>query len=48
MLLTLLGAPLDANVLDVLGRHWSGDRAGDLETLIRESGIRVETHVWSG
>jgi hypothetical protein len=43
-----LGVPLDANVLDVLERQWSGDRAGDLETLLRESGIKVETYVWSG
>jgi hypothetical protein len=47
-LLTLLGAPPDANVLDVLEREWSGERAGDLETLIRKSGIKVETSVWSG
>ena len=47
-LLALLGVPLDANVLDVLERQWSGDRAGDLETLLRESGIKVETYVWSG
>ena len=47
-LLTLLGAPPDADVLDVLDRQWSGDRAGDLETLIRNSGFKVETSVWSG
>ena len=47
-LLTLLGAPSGANVLDVLEREWSGDKAGDLETLIRKSDLRVETSVWSG
>jgi hypothetical protein len=47
-LLTLLGAPSDASVLDVLEREWSGDKAGALETLIRKSGLRVETSVWSG
>jgi hypothetical protein len=47
-LLTLLGAHSAANVLDVLERHWSRDRAGDLETLIRTSGIPVKVSVWSG
>lgn len=47
-LLALLGAPPDADVLDVLALHWSGDKAGDLESLIRKSGIKVETSVWSG
>jgi hypothetical protein len=43
-----MGAPSDADVLDVLERQWSGDKAGDLETLIRKSGLKVETSVWSG
>jgi hypothetical protein len=47
-LLALMGAPSDADVLDVLERQWSGDKAGDLETLIRKSGLKVETSVWSG
>ncbi len=44
-LLGLLGAKADANILDVLG---SGDRAGDLEALIRDSDIHVERTSWSG
>jgi hypothetical protein len=47
-LLTLLGAPPDADVLDVLEGQWSGEKAGDLETLIRKSGFKVETSVWPG
>lgn len=47
-LLTLLGAPPDADVLAVLERQWSGDKAGDLETLIRKHGFKVKTSVWSG
>jgi hypothetical protein len=44
----LLGATAEANLLDVLQQHWSGDRAGDLETLIRDSDIPVERSSWSG
>ncbi len=46
-LLRLLGAPPEANMLDVLEDGWSGSKAGELERLIRESGIRVERFVWS-
>jgi hypothetical protein len=48
LLLNLLGAPPDANILDILERHWSGSKAGDLEKLLRESGIQVKRSVWSG
>jgi hypothetical protein len=47
-LLTLLGAPPGANVLDVLEEHWSGKRAGDLEALIGTSDIPVDFSSWSG
>jgi hypothetical protein len=47
-LLGLLGAKADADLLDVLGDRWSGDRAGDLEALIRDSDIHVERSSWSG
>ncbi len=47
-LLALLGAPSDANVLDVLERDWSGTKAGDLEALIREGDIQVQLSVWTG
>ncbi len=48
LLLTLLGAPSDANILDVLERHWAGDKAGNLEALIRNSDIQVKRSVWAG
>jgi hypothetical protein len=46
LLLTLLGAPADASVLDVLEEHWSGKRAGDLEAVIRASDIPNEFSSW--
>lgn len=47
-LLSLLGASSDADVLDVLESDWSGRKARDLERIIRESDIEVQTMVWSG
>lgn len=47
-LLRVLGAPPDAEVLDVLEKQWSGSKAGELETVIRESDIKVDVFAWSG
>lgn len=47
-LLNLLGAHEGAHILDVLEQDWSGDRAGHLEALIRESDIHLERSSWSG
>lgn len=47
-LLTVLGAPSGAQVLDVLEQNWSGGRAGDLEALLRGSDIKITRSVWSG
>jgi hypothetical protein len=47
-LLTLLGAPSNAMILDVLEQRWTGSSSYDLERLIRESDIRVERFVWGG
>jgi hypothetical protein len=44
----LLGANSDEDILDVLERSWSGERAADLERLLRESGIPIELSTWSG
>ena len=44
----LLGARPDEDILDVLERSWTGPRAGELETLLSESGIPVSLSVWSG
>jgi hypothetical protein len=44
-LMSLLGAPADADLLDVLQRKWSGARSYDLDKLLRESGIKVELFV---
>jgi hypothetical protein len=47
-LLLLLGAPPNADVLDILEAQWCGSKAGDLEALIRESDIQVEFFAWTG
>lgn len=47
-LTALLGASPDEHILDVLERSWTGARAGDLETILRESDIPVSISVWSG
>lgn len=44
----LLGANPDEEILDILERSWTGDRAGDLEAVLRDSGIPVVLSVWSG
>ena len=44
----LLGANPDEDILDVLERSWSGERAADLERLLRDSGIPIELSTWSG
>jgi hypothetical protein len=40
-LMSLLGAPADADVLDLLQRKWSGARSYELEKVLRQSGIKV-------
>jgi hypothetical protein len=37
-----------ADLLGALEREWSGDRAGQLEAIIRDSDIQVERSSWSG
>ena len=44
----LLGLDPDEDLLTGLARDWNGTEAGDLETIIRKSGIPVERFVWSG
>jgi hypothetical protein len=46
--LALLGATAEDDVLDVLEGHWCGEKAGRLEQLLRDSGIKVDLFVWSG
>ncbi|MGC1910065.1 MAG: hypothetical protein WA809_10775 [Candidatus Dormiibacterota bacterium] len=41
-LMGLLGAPADADLLDVLQERWSGARSYDFDKLLRESGIKTE------
>jgi hypothetical protein len=41
-LMGLLGAPADADLLDVLERKWSYARSYELEKVLRESGIKVD------
>jgi hypothetical protein len=47
-IMDLLGGPVGDDVLDVLERDWTGTRAGDLETFLRESDIPSKLSVWSG
>jgi len=44
-LVVMLGGRLGDDVLDVLEQHWTGDRAGELERLLRESNLEIERHV---
>ena len=44
-LLTVLGAPTDEDILDVLERDWRGPRSSEFERLMRNSDIDVERHV---
>jgi hypothetical protein len=46
--LSLLGAPADADVLDVLESNWSGEASWELERLLRESGIPVDVFTYGG
>ena len=47
-LIGLLGGEANADILDVLEENWTGQRAADLEALLRESDIEVERFVWGG
>jgi hypothetical protein len=47
-LLNLLGAPADADVLDVLESTWTGEASWELERLLRESGIPVDVFIYGG
>jgi hypothetical protein len=41
----MLGGRPGGDVLDVLEQHWTGDRAGELERLLRESDLEIERFV---
>jgi len=41
----MLGGNLGDDVLDLLERKWTGDRAGELERLLRESDLEIERFV---
>ena len=47
-LLSILGAPADANILDVLEEHWSGANSYKLEQRISESNIPTSRHSYGG
>lgn len=47
-LLTLLGATPEEDVLDVLEGQWCGEKAAQLEQLLRGSDIKVDLFTWSG
>ena len=47
-LIGLLGGQPEDDVLDVLEENWTGQRAADLEALLRKDNLEVERFVWSG
>jgi hypothetical protein len=47
-LIGLLGGKPEDDILDVLEKNWTGQRAAELEALLRESDIEVDRFVWSG
>jgi len=44
-LVAILGGDPADDVLDILERHWTGDRSGELERLLRESDLEIERYV---
>ena len=44
-LIGLLGGNANADILDVLEENWTGQRAADLEALLREGDIEVDRFV---
>ena len=47
-LIELLGGKPEDDILDLLGRNWTGDKSYDLEEILREGPIEVELATWSG
>jgi len=47
-LMELLGGESDGDLLGLLAERYTGEAAGELERVLRESGIPVERFVWSG
>ena len=47
-LLALLDAPANADILDVLEKHWTGQRSYELERRIRESDIPSNLWTYGG
>ena len=47
-LIGLLGGKPDDDILDVLEENWTGQRAADLEALLRKGDVELERFVWSG
>lgn len=47
-LLALLNAPANADILDVLKKHWTGEQSYELERRIRESNIQSHFWTWGG
>jgi hypothetical protein len=47
-LLVLLNAPVGANILAVLKKHWTGSKSHELERRIRDSDIPSKLWTWSG
>jgi len=47
-LIELLGGKPEDDILDLLGRSWTGERSYDLEEILRECPIEVELATWNG
>jgi hypothetical protein len=46
--LALLGEPAGTDILDALSSRWSGDNAGELERILRESNLPIKRTFWRG
>lgn len=47
-LVELLGGKPGQDILELLARHWAGERSYRLEDILREGPIEVELATWSG
>jgi hypothetical protein len=47
-LIELLGGKPKDDILDLLGKSWTGEKSYELEEILREGPIEVELATWSG
>jgi hypothetical protein len=47
-LVEILGGKPGDEILELLGREWTGDKSYDLETVLRDGPIEVVPATWNG